>query len=57
MTRRKEKKNMSKKKPAKVKKNTPANKKNDKDGKEILSSEFQFSNVTTAMKPLLPKKW
>ena len=48
---------MSKKKPAKVKKNTPANKKNDKDGKEIFSSEFQFSNVTTAMKPLLPKKW
>ena len=38
------------------KKNTPTNKKTHKDGKDILSSKFQFSNVTTAMKPLLPKK-
>ena len=39
------------------KKNIPANKKTDENGKEIFSSEFQFSNVTTVMKPLLPKKW
>ena len=57
LNRQEKRKITSKIKSTKPKKNTPANKKTDKDGKDILSSEFQFSNVTTAMKPLLLRKW